>query len=72
MQYILQEKKTTVTDDREKKEYTVNVSYHRTITNALQSYKELQIRNSNVTLIDELMKLIKELDEKIEKLLGGN
>ena len=61
-----------MTDDREKKEYTVNVSYHRTITNALQSYKELQIRNSNVTTVDELMKLIKELDEKIEKLLGGN
>lgn len=72
MNYILQEKKQTVSNEGEEKSYVVNVGYYSTITNALQGYKELQIRNSDVTTIDELMKLIKELDKKIETLLGGN
>lgn len=72
MQYILQEKKQTKKDDVEVKDYEVNLGYYSTITNALQGYKELQIRNSDVTTIDELMKLIKDLDDKIETLLGGN
>ena len=72
MQYILQEKKTVREGEKEGEEYWVNVGYYGKIYNALQSYKELQIKNSNVTTIDELMKLIKNLDNKIEQLLKGN
>lgn len=72
MQYILQEKKQSKNDEREVKEYYVNAGYYGTFASALKNYKELQIRNSDVTTIDELMKFIKELDDKIEKLLGGN
>jgi hypothetical protein len=72
MQYILQEKKTVRKGSKEGEEYWVNVGYYSKIYNALQGYKELQIKNSNVTTIDELMKLIKNLDNKIEQLLKGN
>ncbi|MCF6466376.1 DUF5405 family protein [Clostridium sp. Cult2] len=72
MQYILQEKKKGKDKDGEIKEYKVNVGYYGKIYNALQGYKELQIRNSNVETIDELMQLIRSLDKKIERLLGGN
>lgn len=71
-QYILQEKKRKKQEDGKVEEYEVNIGYYGTIYNALKAYKEVQIRNSNVSTIDELLKLIKELDEKIEKLLGGN
>lgn len=70
--YILQERKTTKTDDGETKEYEVNIGYYSTITNALKGYKELQIRTSNVATVNELINLINELDEKIEKFLRGN
>lgn len=75
MNYILQERKERkepVSDDLEDKYYLVNVGYYSTITNALQGYKELQIRNSDTATINELMNLIKKLDKKIETLLGGN
>lgn len=72
MQYILQEKRKGKDKHGKVKEYEVNVGYYGKIYNALQGYKELQIRNSNVETVDELMKLIKELDEKIERLLRGN
>ncbi|HSH36210.1 DUF5405 family protein [Schnuerera sp.] len=72
MQYILQGKKTVREGKKEGEEYWVNVGYYSKIYNALQGYKELQIKNSNVTTIDELMKLIKNLDNKIEQLLKGN
>ena len=79
MQYILQERKERKeikidpkTGKLEDKYYYVNVGYFGKIYYALQAFKELQIRNSDVTSIKELMKLIKELDFKIEKLLGGN
>ena len=79
MQYILQERKERKeikidpkTGKLEGKYYYVNVGYFGKIYYALQAFKELQIRNSDVTSVDELLKLIKELDFKIEKLLGGN
>ena len=72
MQYILQEKKRTKDKDGEMKEYEVNVGYYGTISMALKGYKELQIRNSDVLTVNELVKQIRELDEKIERLLGGN
>ena len=72
VQYILQEKKIAREGDKKGDEYWVNVGYHGAITSALKSYKELQIRNSEVTTVDELFKLIKKLDQKIEKFLGGN
>lgn len=72
MQYILQEKKTIREGDKKGDKYWVNVGYYGKIYNALQDYKELRIRNSDVMTVDELMKLIRELDEKIERLLGGN
>lgn len=72
MNYILQEKRE-VKEGKDKGEVReVTLGYYGTITNALQGYKELQIRDSDVTTIDELMKLIKDLDKKIETLLGGN
>ncbi|MBU5424982.1 DUF5405 family protein [Tissierella pigra] len=72
MNYILQEKRE-VKEGKDKGEVReVTLGYYGTITNALQGYKETQIRNSDVTTIDELMKLIKDLDKKIETLLGGN
>lgn len=71
MQYILQERKVVVEGDNKDKEYWVNVSYHRQLTSVLQSYKDLQIRNSDVTTIDELMRFVKALDKKIETLLEG-
>ena len=79
MQYILQERKERKeikidprTGELEDKYYYVNVGYFGKIYYALQAFKELQIRNSDVTSVQELMNLIKELDFKIEKLLGGN
>lgn len=72
MNYILQEKRE-IKEGKDKGEMReVTLGYYGTITNALQAWKELQIRKSNITTIDELMKLIKELDNKIETLLGGN
>lgn len=79
LQYVLQrrmEKKEIKTDPTtglpEDKYYYVNVGYYGKINHALQAYKELQIRNSNVGTIEELMTLIKDIDKKIEKFLGGN
>lgn len=68
MNYILQEKKTS--KDKEK-DYVVNAGYYGTITNALKAYKKIQIRNSDVTTINELLKFIKEIDKKIELVLKG-
>lgn len=71
-QYILQECKTVLEGDRKGETYLDSVGYYNTIYSALKAYKEAQIRNSDVTTIDELMDLIKELDVKIETLLKSN
>ena len=74
LNYILQEKKVVADASKGNvgKEYTVNVGYFGKIHTALQAYKELCIRNSDVSTITELMELIKKLDKKIEKFLEGN
>ena len=72
MQYILQQRKIVAEGDRKGKEYYTNLGYYGKIYHALQDYKELQIRNSNVTTVEELMELIKNLNIKIETLLKSN
>lgn len=72
MQYILQETKEVMEGENKGLPYVTNVGYYGKIYSVLRSYKELQIRNSNVTTIKELMDLIKSLDEKIEALLKSN
>lgn len=71
-QYLLQETKTVLEGDRKGETYEDTLGYHNTITGALKAYKELQIRNSDVTTITELMDLIKKMDRKIETLLKGH
>lgn len=71
-QYILQENKVVLEGEKKGNQWIVNLGYYGTITQALKGYKELQIRNSNVSNVDELLKFMKELDKKIETLLGGN
>lgn len=75
LQYILQEKKVIKQSKDESKigtEYYENVGYHGKIHSALKAYKELSIRNSEVTTITELMEFVKNLDKKIDKFLNGN
>lgn len=71
-QYILQENKVVLEGEKKGNQWIVNLGYYGTITQALKGYKELRIRNSNVSTVEELLKFIKGLDEKIETLLGGN
>lgn len=72
MQYILQERKVVGEGDNKGNEYWTNEGYYGKIYQALKGYKELQIRNSSVTTVGELMDLIRKLDKKIEALLLGN
>lgn len=75
MQYILQEKKIIKESKEENKvgtEYYDNIGYYGKIVQALKGYKELEIRKSDVTSIDELMALIYKLDKKIDDLLKNN
>ena len=72
MQYILQEQKETVEGKNKGDKYVVNVGYYGKICKALQAYKELEIRNSDVNTVVELMELLKRLDNKIEDFLLGN
>lgn len=70
--YILQERKEVLDGDNKGQAYFKVIGYYSTLISALKAYKELQIRTSKVTTVDELFNLIKKLDEKTEKLLGGN
>lgn len=72
MQYILQEVKVTKEGENIGTEYIDNIGYYGKIVQALKGYKELKIRKSDVTSIDELMALICKLDKKIEDLLKNN
>lgn len=71
-QYILQEGKEVLEGENKGQVYYNPIGYYGTITAALKGYKELKIRSSNVTTINELMQLIEDLDNKIETLLKGN
>lgn len=72
MNYVLQERKISLDGKNKGEEYLINVGYYGKIYHALQAYKELQIRNSDVSTIEELITLIKDIDKNIEKFLGGN
>lgn len=67
-QYLLQEIKVVSTGEKKGETYEDTLGYYSKIENALKAYKELRIRNSEATSIDELLELIKLLDSKIDKL----
>ena len=67
-QYLLQEIKTVLNGDKKGEVYESTLGYYSTISNTLKAYRELQIRSSNVTTIDELLEFIKQLDSKLDKL----
>lgn len=71
-QYILQETKTVMEGSKKGDTYLINVSYHGEVYEALQAYKRRQMRFCDATSIDELIKVVEELDKKLEKLTKGN
>lgn len=45
-------------------------TYHTTIVQALKTYKERYIRASDCKTIQEILEVSKDIDKKIEKVLG--
>lgn len=70
--YMIQ--KVGQVQDGEKKgdETITTMGYYGSLESALKNYKELLIRESDIETIEELLSTIKEIDKKIEKILGGN
>lgn len=59
--------------EKNKGETTINtIGYYGSLEAVLKGYKQLLIRESDITIIDELLAAIKAIDLKIEKILGGN
>lgn len=71
-QYTLQKTSVAKSGDNEGKEVATSVGFYRTIAQALKSYKELSIRESDVTTIDEVLGLVRSIDTKIDEILGDN
>lgn len=71
-QYLLQEKRTGLEGKSKGKEIWTVASYHGSVASALKKYKEIQIGNSNITTIDELLHRINQIDKHIDKVLGDN
>jgi len=69
---ILQEVKIRATGNNIGEEYHENYGYYGTVTACLKAYKELLIKESDVTTIQELVERIEEIDKKIGEILKGN
>lgn len=62
-----------VREGKNKGNETITVEgYYGSLESALKGYKKLLIRESDITTVDELLKALKRIDEKIENILGGN
>lgn len=71
MNYIIEETKVIQSGDRKGETYKTVYGYYSTIEAALKGFKQLKIRTSDATSIKELLEICKEIDKKIEKILGG-
>lgn len=70
--YTLQ--RVSIAKEGEKKgdEVYSPIGYHGTLESALKAYKELRIRHSDATTIQEVLEVVREIDLKIENMLGGS
>ena len=71
MNYIIEETKVIQDGDRKGETYKTVHGYYSTLESALKRFKELKIRTSDAKSIKELLEVCKEIDKKIEKILGG-
>jgi hypothetical protein len=71
MNYIIEETKVIQDGERKGEKYKTAYGYYGTVETALKGFKELKIRTSDAKSIKELLKVSKEIDKKIEKILGG-
>lgn len=71
MNYIIEETKVIQDGSKKGETYKTVYGYYSTVESALKGFKELKIRTSDAKSIKELLKVSKETDKKIEKILGG-
>lgn len=71
-QYILQKISIAKSGENVGEEVATSIGFYRTIEQALKGYKELSIRESDVTAIDEVLGLVRSIDTKIDEILGDN
>ena len=70
--YMLQKLGQGQGEKNKGKETISTIGYYGSLEFALKSYKQLLIRESDITTINELLAAIKAIDLKIEKVLGGS
>lgn len=70
--YVLQKMGKVQEGENKGDDTLTNEGYYGSLESALKSYKQLLIRESDIRNIEELLAAIKEIDKKIEKVLGGN
>lgn len=71
-QYLLQEKKMGLTGKSKDKEIWKSLTYHGSVASALKKYMNIQIGNSNIGSINDLLHRIREIEKHIDKVLGNN
>ena len=69
--YTLQ--RSTIGKEGKNKDKEVNypVGYFGTLESGLKAYKELRVKQSDATTIQEVLEIVKGIDRKIENILGG-
>ena len=71
MNYIIEETKVIQDGSKKGETYRTVYGYYGTISSALHGYKELKIRTSDAKTIKEILEVVKEMDNKIDEILGG-
>lgn len=71
-QYILQQEKMIETGKTKGEMSITNLGYYPKIERVLIAYKERVIRTSDITTVEQLLKLMQELDDYIKSILKNN
>lgn len=72
MTYMLSKWKMSEDNKGELKMRLTATTFHSTLENTLRAYKEKSVKNSNCTTIEEILILVKDLDQYIREVLKDN